>query len=280
MQAFHHWIERSIAEGKPLNEFARELIAARGSTYQSPAANFYRALRDPVSRAEATAQVFLGVRLQCAKCHNHPFEHWTQDDYYDWAALYARVQYKILDNDRRDRNDSHEFDGEQIVWLAETGDVTNPRLDAPATPRFLGDSAPVAPAATQDELEALAAWVAAPGNTLFARAQVNRIWYHLLGRGIVEPIDDFRDTNPASNPPLLDELARDFAAHQFDLRHAIRTIMNSRVYQLASRPNETNVADDAISRTGWCGVFRPSNCWMPCTRSRALHQNSAAIRSA
>ena len=139
VQAFHHWIERSIAEGKPLNEFARELIAARGSTYQSPAANFYRA-RDPVSRSEATVQVFLGVRLQCGKCHNHPFERWTQDDYYDWAELFARVQYKIIDNDRRDRNDSHEFDGEQIVWIDGTGDVTNPRTDSAAVPRFLGQA--------------------------------------------------------------------------------------------------------------------------------------------
>jgi hypothetical protein len=244
VQAFHHWIERSIAEGKPLNQFARELIAARGSTYQSPAANFYRALRDPVSRSEAAAQVFLGVRLQCAKCHNHPFERWTQDDYYDWAELFARVQYKIIDNDRRDRNDSHEFDGEQIVWMSATGDVTNPRTDGPAVPRFLGQPAALADSSNRDWLEALADWVAAPDNALFARAQVNRIWYHLLGRGIVEPIDDFRDTNPPSNPPLLDELARDFAAHGFDLRHTIRTIMNSRVYQLASRPNETNEADE------------------------------------
>ncbi|HEY4308428.1 MAG TPA: DUF1549 and DUF1553 domain-containing protein [Pirellulales bacterium] len=244
VQAFHHWIERSIAEGKPLNEFARELIAARGSTYQAPQANFYRALRDPVSRAEATAQVFLGLRLQCAKCHNHPFERWTQDDYYDWAELFARVQYKIIDNDRRDRNDSHEFDGEQIVWMDDDGDVTNPRTDAPAVPRLLGDTAPLSTDANDDRLEALAAWVASPANVFFARAQVNRVWYQLLGRGIVEPIDDFRETNPASNPPLLESLARDFAAHGFDLRHAILAIMNSRVYQLDSRPNETNEADD------------------------------------
>ncbi len=171
VQAFHHWIERSIAAGKPLNEFARELIAARGSTYQSPAANFYRALRDPVSRAEATAQVFLGVRLQCAKCHNHPFERWTQDDYYDWAELFAHVQYKIIDNDRRDRNDSHEFDGEQIVWMAAKGDVTNPRTDAPAAPRLLGQPAALGDSANQDWLEALAGWVAAPDNTLFARGR-------------------------------------------------------------------------------------------------------------
>lgn len=243
VQAFHHWIERSIADGKPLDQFARELIAARGSTYHSPPANFYRALRDPISRAEAAAQVFLGVRLQCAKCHNHPFERWTQDDYYDWTDVFARVQYKILDNDRRDTNDKHEFDGEQIVWINDQGDVTNPRTEAAAAPRLLGETMPLT-TADADRLEALAAWIAAPDNRFFARAQVNRIWFQLLGRGIVEPIDDFRDTNPPSNPALLDALAQDFVARGYDLRHLIRTIMTSRVYQLASRPNETNELDE------------------------------------
>ncbi len=244
VQAFHHWIESSIAEDKPLDQFARELIAARGSTYHSPPANYYRALRDPISRAEATAQVFLGVRLQCAKCHNHPFERWTQDDYYEWTDVFARVQYKILDNERRDANDKHEFDGEQIVWMDDEGDVTNPRTEAAASPRLLGETTPLAAAEDADRLEALAAWVAAPDNKFFARAQVNRIWFHLLGRGIVEPIDDFRDTNPPSNPALLDALTRDFIEHGDSLRHTIRTIMTSRVYQLASRPNETNEHDD------------------------------------
>src|SRR5207302_441880 len=127
VQAFHHWIRQSIAEGKPLNEFARELMAARGSTYQVPAANYYRALRDPLIRAETTAQVFLGIRLQCAKCHNHPFDRWTQDDYYNLAGFFARVQYRIVENNRRDRLDLHEFDGEQIVWMDRESEVTHPR---------------------------------------------------------------------------------------------------------------------------------------------------------
>ncbi|HEY1602189.1 MAG TPA: DUF1549 and DUF1553 domain-containing protein [Pirellulales bacterium] len=244
VQAFHHWIERSIAEGKPLDQFARELIAARGSTYQNPPANFYRALRDPHSRGEAAAQVFLGVRLQCAKCHNHPFEHWTQDDYYDWASLFARVQYKVLSNQRLDQNDSHEFDGEQLVWIDRVSEVTNPRIDAPATPRVLGDTVGLPATEDQDRLQSLAEWIAGPVNKFFARAQVNRIWFHLLGRGIVEPIDDFRDTNPPTNPPLLEALAADFVEHGCDLRHSIRTVVNSRVYQLASTPNESNVDDD------------------------------------
>lgn len=243
VQAFHHWIEQSIAAGKPIDQFVRELIAARGSTYMSPPANFYRALRDPVSRGEAAAQVFLGVRLQCAKCHNHPFERWTQDDYYGWSDLFARIEYKILENDRHDRNDSHEFDGEQIVWMARSGDIQNPRTGKPAEPRLLGAAAQPADDA-HDRLELLAVWATAKDNRFFARAQVNRIWFHLMGRGIVEPIDDFRDTNPPTNPPLLAALADDFVAHDFDLRHIIRAIMNSRAYQLSSVPNATNADDE------------------------------------
>jgi hypothetical protein len=234
---FHHWIRQSIAAGKPLDRFVRELIVARGSTYTNPPANFYRANRDPISRAEAAAQLFLGVRLQCAKCHNHPFDRWTQGDYYRWAGFFARVRYKVVENRRRDINDGHEFDGEQIVWMAPDGEVNDPRTDRPMEPCFLGDPAP-ALGPDQDRLEELASWITSPDNPFFARAQANRIWYHLMGRGIVEPIDDFRATNPPVIPALLDELAADFAAHAFDLRHLVRTIMNSRTYQLSAQPNE------------------------------------------
>jgi hypothetical protein len=244
VQNFHHWIRQSIAEGKPLDRFARELIVARGSTYTNPPANFYRANRDPVTRAEAAAQLFLGVRLQCAKCHNHPFDRWTQGDYYRWAGFFARVQYKIVENRRRDENDKHEFDGEQIVWIAPTGEVRDPRSDQPMEPCFLGERAPPL-AADEDRLEELADWTTSSKNPFFARAQANRIWYHLLGRGIVEPIDDFRATNPPVIPALLDDLANDLVEHRFDLRHLVRTIMNSSTYQLAAEPNDTNRDDEA-----------------------------------
>ncbi|MEN9575457.1 MAG: hypothetical protein RL514_3312 [Verrucomicrobiota bacterium] len=242
MQDFHRWLRASIASGKPMDQFARELIAARGSTYANPEANFYRANRTPVIRAEAAAQVFLGTRLQCAQCHNHPFDRWTQDDYYDWAALFARVDYKILENKRRDTNDKHEFIGEQIVYLSRKGTVTNPRTEKAAEPRFLG--ALKQDFEKQDELEALATWMTAPTNPLFARAQVNRIWFHLMGRGIVDPIDDFRATNPASHPALLDGLTKEFVQSGFSLRHVIRLVMNSRAYQTASEPNDTNATDE------------------------------------
>jgi hypothetical protein len=242
MQDFHRWLRASLASGKPMDQFARELIAARGSTYANPEANFYRANRTAVIRAEAAAQVFLGTRLQCAQCHNHPFDRWTQDDYYDWAALFARVDYKILENNRRDKNDKHEFIGEQIVYLARKGSVTNPRTERPAEPRLLGVAKQDFD--KQDELEALAAWMTRPDNPLFARSQVNRIWYHLMGRGIVDPIDDFRATNPASHPALLDALTKEFVQSGFSLRHLIRLVMNSRAYQTASEPNDTNASDE------------------------------------
>ena len=242
VQAFHGWIRTAIADGRPLNEFARELIAARGSTYAQPAANYYRALRDPLSRAEATAQVFLGVRLQCARCHNHPFDRWTQDDYYQLAAFFPRVQYRIVENNRRDQFDKHEFDGEQVVWMDRAGEVTHAKTGVAAAPKFPDDPARID--AGSDRLIALADWVARPDNPFFARAQANRIWGHLLGRALVEPNDDFRATNPPSHPELLDALARDFAQHQFDLRHLIRTILNSRTYQLSWEPNDTNRGDD------------------------------------
>jgi hypothetical protein len=242
VQNFHHYLRTSIASGKPWNVLAGELVSARGSTYTEPATNFYRANRDPVERAEAAALVFLGTRLQCAKCHNHPFDRWTQGDYYSWAAVFARVDYKVLENKRRDDNDSHEFDGEQIVYLAQKpkSEVLDPRTGLPVPPQFLGGEAPQG----DDELEALAAWMTSPQNRLFAAAGANRLWYHVMGRGIVEPVDEFRDTNPPANPQLLDALADDFVAHRFDVRHLLRTIMTSQAYGLSAEPNETNGHDE------------------------------------
>jgi hypothetical protein len=243
VQLFYGWIRGSIAADKPLNDFARELISARGSTYAEPAANYYRALRDPQTRAEATAQVFLGIRMQCAKCHNHPFDQWTQNDYHRLTAFFPRVQYRILENNRKDKLDKHEFDGEQIVWLDREGEHKHPVTGEVLQPRFLGADAPLA-GPDADRLQALADWVADPGNPFFARTQVNRVWSYLCGRGIVDPDDDFRLSNPPVNPELLEALSKDFVKHRFDLKHLIRTIMNSRTYQASSHPNETNRDDE------------------------------------
>jgi hypothetical protein len=241
---FSTWIRDWIAAGKPLDHFVRELVSARGSTYDNPPANFYRANRDPLTRGETAARLFLGVRLQCARCHNHPYDVWTQDDYYNWAAVFSRIDYQILANKRRDRLDKHEFNGEQVVLIKDSGEVKNPRTGADAVPRFLGGYAP-AQHPVEDRLPPLAAWLTSADNSAFVRSQVNFVWYHLLGRGIVEPIDDFRVTNPPSNPPLLDALASDFAANGFDLRALVRTIMTSRTYQLSAEPNDTNQGDES-----------------------------------
>jgi len=243
VQNFHAWIRSGIAADKPLDQFARELIASRGSTYLEPAANYYRAMRDPIMRAESTAQIFLGTRLACSKCHNHPFDRWTQDDYYSWANLVARVDYRILENRRRDTNDSHEFDGEQIVLMARKGDVKDPRSERAPPPKFLGEAAG-GPSPDSDRLLALAQWLTGPNNQRFVETLANRIWYHLMGQGIVDPIDDFRATNPPSNPRLLATLSADLVEHRFSLKHLVRTIMNSKVYQLSAAASEGNRDDD------------------------------------
>lgn len=240
--AFHGWVKQSIAQNKPIDRFARELVAARGSTYAVPPANYYRALRDPVTRGESTAQVFLGTRLQCAQCHNHPFDRWTQDDYYSWAGVFSRVGYKIIENKRKDDNDGHEFVGEQIVLEKKDGAVTDPRTNRPVKARLLGTAEAMDDEANR--LDALAAWMTGAENPLFARVQVNRIWSHLMGRGIVDPVDDFRATNPPSHPALLDALARDFVEKGHDARHVIRLIMASRTYATSSVPNESNGGDE------------------------------------
>ena len=253
VQSLHHWLEESFAQNKPLDELAREIISARGSTYENPPTNFYRGSREPMARAESIAQVFLGVRLQCARCHNHPFDRWTQDDYYDWVTLFSRIDYKVLENNRRDQNDSHEFNGEQIVWSPRTGETKNPRTGQSAKPRFLGDSKPLVDAEF-DRFDASAAWVTSPENPFFAAAQANRTWFHLVGRGIVEPIDDFRATNPAVNPQLLEYLAQTFVADGYDLRQLVRLIMNSHVYQLDSADEEN--AETAIANFAQATVRR------------------------
>jgi hypothetical protein len=246
VDVFHDWIRTSFVQNKPINQFAAELLAARGSTYKVPPANFYRALRKPEERAEAAAQVFLGVRLQCAKCHNHPFDHWTQDDYYGWSGFFARIEYEIVENKRRDKNDKHEFAGEQIVKITDKGEVTNPNTGQAPGLRFLGSSEynvvydPGAAGDAQlDRLQRLAAWVSDAGNQRFAATQANRIWGQLMGRGVVEPVDDFRSTNPPSNPELFDALRNELVTHDFDVRHLMKVILNSTTYQLSLSSDET-----------------------------------------
>jgi hypothetical protein len=239
---FYRWIRDSIQDNLPLDRFAQEILTARGSTYDVGASNFYRANRDATTRGEAAARVFLGLRLQCAQCHNHPFDRWTQDDYYSWTSWFSGIDYEIITNERRDRLDNNEFVGEQIVTIANEGTVKNPRTDQPAPPRFLGDSTDLD--SEQDRLEQLAAWVTSAENPYFSRVMANWIWYHMMGRGLVEPIDDFRLTNPPTNPELLEALAGELVARNFDLRNLVRVIANSAAYQRSAIPNETNQEDE------------------------------------
>jgi hypothetical protein len=249
VRVFHQWIRDCLAEDLPLDEFVRRLVAARGSTYEQPPANYYRALRDPLTRGETTAQLFLGVRLQCAKCHNHPFDVWTQDDYYNWAGVFARIEYEIIENNPQDKLDKQEFVGEQKVVMKDEGEVTNARTGEPATPHFLGaDGAHVE--AEQNRLEQLALWLTDPANRDFAQAQANRIWYHMMGRGLVDPIDDFRVTNPASHPELLDALARELVDSGYNLRHLIRLIASSRAYQASTWQDD----QDTLAVDNYAGV--------------------------
>jgi hypothetical protein len=237
---FQAWLRSQIAANRPWNELLKELLTASGSTYANPAANYYRVARDPASLAETTAQLFLGIRLQCAKCHNHPFERWTQDDYYGLAAFFARV--KLKNDPLNERRPDKPAPAAEHVYVDRSGEVIHPRTNQPVRPKFLGGEA--IQQENGDRRMALANWLASPDNPFVARALVNRIWFHLFGRGIVEPPDDFRDSNPASNDELLDALAREFVAHGYDAKHIIRLILNSRTYQLSAQTNDRNQEDN------------------------------------
>ena len=232
---FREWIYESIRSDKPLDQFARELLTANGSVFENPPANFWRASRDPLDATETTAQLFLGVRIQCAKCHNHPFERWTQDNYYGIAAAFARVG----------RKNSVDAD-EEVIFTQAGGEVTQPRTNKQMKVHLLlkGD---VDVPADQDRRTVFAAWLTSPENPFFAKSVTNRIWGHLMGRGIVEPVDDFRDSNPPSNARLIDELSKQFVSNGFSQKWAVRTICNSRTYQLSSRKNGFNKDDEIYS---------------------------------
>ena len=240
--AYHAWIRSGVQRGVAVNQFVRSLLTSTGSTYTEPASNFYRANRDPTLRGETVARLFLGVRLQCARCHNHPYDHWTQRDYYDWAATFDGIDYEIVANERTDRLDKNEFVGEQVVKLTDEITVNNPATGERAQPRMLGGP-PID--VTSKRLSETAAWLTAADNRQFVRNHVNWVWYHLMGRGIVDPVDDFRATNPPSNRELLDSLADKLVSSDFDLRALIRTIMSSHAYQSASIPAEDDPRGEA-----------------------------------
>jgi hypothetical protein len=252
---YRHWLYSHIERNTPWSEVVRELLTASGSTLVNPPANYYRgtynnrapvALREPQALAETTAQLFFGVRLQCAQCHNHPYERWTQDDYYHMAAWFAQVAAKIDPQQPGGPRLPYEWmlrEDALIVYPARVGEVTQPRTGKQMAPKVLGVAAPVIPPGT-DRRQVLADQITAPDNPFFARATVNRLWFHLLGKGIVDPPDDFRDSNPSANDALLDALAKDFVDHHYDMKHILRTIARSRTYQLSAHASASNQDDD------------------------------------
>ncbi len=230
------WLRESFRQNKPYDQFVRELITARGSTFRNGAAVVFRDRREPDEIAPLVSQLFLGVRLECAKCHHHPFEVWGQDDFYSLAAYFARVG-------RKGTGLSPPISGgEEIVFTAPSGQVKHPLTGQVLPPRPLFGKAP-ADDPDADPRQALADWVTSSENPYFAKVIVNRVWADLMGRGLVDPIDDLRATNPPTNGPLLDALADDFRKQGCDLKKLLRRIMTSHVYGLSSKPTERNVGD-------------------------------------
>ena len=230
---FQRWLRDELARDVPLDDLARRIVAGLGSNWQNPPSSFHRTNRDPMTAAETVGQVFLGIRLQCTRCHNHPFDVWTQDDYYGLAAFFGNVARKQLSNVRGDRLDSHEINGDEYIYLVGPPQIVQPRTGAVLTPKTLtamGDDRKSG--VHGNALDRVADWLTRK-NRQFSRNLANRIWFHLLGRGIVDPVDDFRDSNPPSNPPLLELVTTQFEAGGMRLKPLVDWIMKSNTYQLA-----------------------------------------------
>lgn len=230
------WLRDSFRQDKPYDQFVREILLAHGNTQKDGPAVVLRDRREPQDITTLYSQIFLGIRLECAKCHHHPNEKWSQEDFYSLAAFFGQIK-------RKGQGISAPISGEaEFIWFAPGGEVRHPLTGQVMTPKPPDGPVEQIPA-DQDPREVLADWMTSPDNPFFARAAVNRVWGELMGRGIVHPVDDFRVSNPATNQPLLDALAKDFVDHHYDLKHLIRTIMLSRTYQASSLPNEHNLRD-------------------------------------
>jgi hypothetical protein len=233
MWSFHNWVRAQIRDNRPVDAMVRDIITAEGSTFTEGPANFYLTANSPADWSETATQIFLGVRIGCAKCHQHPFEKWSQEDYAGMSAFFVRLGTKRSE-------EFGLFGGERVIYLKNAGEQYHQRKGYLVKPHPLDGPVMDDPL---DRRVQLAKWLTAPENPLFARNMVNRFWGYLMGRGLVEPLDDMRATNPASNPELLDALAQDFVTHKYDLKHLLRTILNSRAYQLSARMTDGNKAD-------------------------------------
>ena len=231
MWALHNWLKEAFRQNRPWDQVVRELVTAKGSTFSNGPANYFRIANNPQELTEATSQLFLGVRLQCCKCHNHPYEPLTQTDYYGFAAFFARVGNKPS-------QEFGLFGGETVILNRLDGEVGHPnRAALPPTPLC----------ASRSPRPPTAGWPWPTGwrrrHPYFARNLTNRLFAYLMGRGLVDPIDDLRATNPASNPELLDALTQEFIRSGFDQKKLLRLILTSRLYQLDSRATKANAAD-------------------------------------
>lgn len=233
---FDVWIRDAFRREMPYDQFVRELLTAQGSTWRNGATTLFRDRRDPAEIATMVSQLFLGVRLDCAKCHHHPFEKWGQEHFYSFAAYFSRIG-------RKGRGISPPISGsEEILFTATRGDVTHPNTGEVMVPTPLeGEASEIA--AGEDPRQALVRWMTSDDNPYFSTVMANRVWADLMGRGIVDPVDDLRATNPPTNGPLLDDLAAEFRRQKYSIKALVRTICNSYAYGLSSIPNERNVAD-------------------------------------
>ena len=227
---WYEWLRDRVANNQPFNKIIYELLSAKGGTFKNPATNYFKIENDVKKMTENVAQVFMGTRIQCAQCHNHPFDRWTMNDYYGFASLFAQVRTKRAE-------DPHE----QIVYDGG-GSITHPVTKQNAVPQFLGADGP-ADTKYKSRREAMAEWLTANDNPWFAKNVVNIVWAHFYGVGITDPVDDVRISNPSSNPELLEALASKFVEYDYDFKKLVRDICTSRTYQLASRTNETNAKD-------------------------------------
>jgi hypothetical protein len=238
MWSFHNWVRAQVRDNVPADQFVRDIVTAEGSTFIDGPANFFRIGRNSEEWAETTAQLFLGIRVGCAKCHHHPFEKWSQDDYYGLTAFFTRIGTK-------NSQEFGIFGQETVVFVRSAGEATHPRKRSVVKPLPLDGDAKQSWDDEFDRRKRLADWLTAPDNRMFARNLANRFWGYTMGRGLVEPLDDMRATNPASNPELLDALADELVKAKFDVKHLLRTIFNSRAYQLSAAVTDGNKIDTA-----------------------------------
>ena len=236
LKSYYQWLRGEMEKGTPWDQIVRQVVSARGDTMKNGATNFYSVHQDPETMAENVSQAFMSLSINCAKCHNHPLEKWTNDQYYSFANLFARVRAKGWGGDARSGN------GARTLFIANRGDLIQPRTGKPQPPAPL-DGQAIESDSPEDRREALAEWLTAPENPYFTRSIANRVWANFFGRGIVEPVDDLRVSNPASNEPLLEAISAHLVENRYDLKALMRLILQSETYQRTSAPLPENMGD-------------------------------------